>query len=626
MLLLEQVGDMSLELQAAFFRQVGLPGGWAARQHWTFLDTDFHEGLRFLLLWDLWRRDPHRPSRLHVVALVPALPEAGLLREHLLAQLPASLHDKVDSLLEVWPIALAGVHRMDFDEGAVTLTLGVGPVPVLLHRLCMRADLLFLHAGALEECLTDAVVAGRLLGGLAHPGAVVVMPIAQADCLQALERVGLLSQPARPSTSQSSTAFCMAQVVRTESGPADAWTQQARPDARQAIVVGAGFAGLSVARALALRGWRVTVFDPDWRDDGTRPHARHVAAALTPVASRDDNIRARLSRAGSLRAQAVWRHFPESVVTRCGAIQLQRDSGRIVDLAQVVRTLAMNPAWIQYLTATQAADRAGVPITRPGIYFPTAMRVQPQALLEALAATPGVTVRDGRVRALDWQDAGHWLVRDEAGQTLATAQQVVLSCGAHVRTILAESDLLASGARVAALHALGGEITMIPQDAVAGGPRCIIGGDGYVLPAMDGWCVTGSSYVHGAVAVDVTQEGARGNVRRAAGLLGQPELPEKLAANLAAKLEVSPAVNQLSHIEDSPDVAALPGWGGWRAVLPGRLPAIGPIHRAQGLWVTTGYASRGLTWACLAADLIVAALEGEPLPLERDLLEAIDAN
>ena len=167
---------------------------------------------------------------------------------------------------------------------------------------------------------------------------------------------------------------------------------------------------------------------------------------------------------------------------------------------------------------------------------------------------------------------------------------------------------------------------MIPQDAVAGGPRCIIGGDGYVLPAMDGWCVTGSSYVHGAVAVDVTQEGARGNVRRAAGLLGQPELPEKLAANLAAKLEVSPAVNPLSHIEDSPDVAALPGWGGWRAVLPGRLPAIGPIHRAQGLWVTTGYASRGLTWACLAADLIVAALEGEPLPLERDLLEAIDAN
>lgn len=595
---------MSLDLQAAFFRQVGLPAAWAGRQQWTFLDTDFQEGVRFLLLWELWKQDPHRSARLHVVGLLPVLHEPELLRERLLAQLPDTLRDKVTSLLDVWPLGLAGMHRMDFEGGAVTLTLGVGPAPTLLSRLHLRADVLSVHAGALGDLRVDPVRSVRVLSRLALADATAVMPIADLDCLQALVSAGLLG-PSGPlqsmPASKISQDFCVTYGVCAQPSPSDAWDQRSHPDARQAIVVGAGFAGLSVARALALRGWQVMVFDPDWRQDGARPHAGHVAAALTPVVSRDDNVRARLSRAGSLRACAGWRHFPDAVVTRCGAIQLQRVSGRIVDLEDVVRTLAFNPAWVRYLSPAEVAEVAGTPISRPGVFFPTAARVQPQALLSTLAATPGVTVLPAKVGSIQWQ-ADRWLVRDAAGHVLGAAPQVVLSCGVHVRTILADSDLLESGSRVASLHALGGEITLIPQRAVEGGPRCIVGGDGYVLPALGGWCVTGSSYVHGAVSVDVTPEGAAANVRRAANLLGQSGLPAKLSK------------------------VALPGWGGWRAVLPGRLPAIGPIISSRGLWVTTGYASRGLTWSCLAADLIAAALEGEPLPLEIDLMAAMDAN
>jgi len=113
--------------------------------------------------------------------------------------------------------------------------------------------------------------------------------------------------------------------------------------------------------------------------------------------------------------------------------------------------------------------------------------------------------------------------------------------------------------------------------------------------------VAGSTYVHGAQyphhCPQVSAEGRRVNLDKAAKLLGM-------------------AINESESNKAT-------GWAGWRAVMPGRLPAIGAIPDAPGLWLATGYASRGLSWSALAGDIIGATLEAEPLPLERDLLAAI---
>ena len=130
----------------------------------------------------------------------------------------------------------------------------------------------------------------------------------------------------------------------------------------------------------------------------------------------------------------------------------------------------------------------------------------------------------------------------------------------------------------------------------------IIGGDGYVLPAKDGLCVSGATYIHAPQRVETTHAGRHRNLDRAADLLGLPLLGQSLAAD------------------------ELAGWAGLRAVLPGRFPAIGPLNEVPGLWVATGFASRGLTWSSLAADLILAAFEGQPIPLENDLLKEVNPN
>lgn len=527
------------------FARLGLPEAWQLRPRYTLLITDLRDGESFIRLWERWKQDPRRPDRLHVVALSASLLDASVLRSRLLAQTPASLHAMVEQLVAQWPLNLPGTHRLDFEELAVTLTIAVGPPDVTRPRVAVAAD---------------AVWDGE------------EVPVTFPDDVS--------SEPITPTDRMLRLAV-------------------EQKEARHAVVVGAGIAGAGVAHALALRGWRVQVLDLSARRQ--QEHGAHVAAALTPMVTRDDDIRARLSRAGSLRAHARWSQVSEDILWRCGALQLQRVSGRIVDLKAVLAGLSFPPQWVRFVEASEASDIAGLQLERGGLFFPTAARIRPERLIEALLETKGIERLEVHVEHVERIER-QWHVLNEQGEACAVAPQLILAGAVGTQDILRRSALLEPSSRLSGMHALGGEITFIPERALAGGPRCIVSGDGYVLPALEGQCVVGSSYVHGAQRITPSILGGLGNIERATGLLGRVQLHEGL--------------NNL-------DVEHLGGWAGWRAVLPGRLPFVGPLANTEGLWVASGLASRGLTWSSLAGDLIAAALNGEPLPLERDIMDKI---
>jgi tRNA 5-methylaminomethyl-2-thiouridine biosynthesis bifunctional protein len=85
--------------------------------------------------------------------------------------------------------------------------------------------------------------------------------------------------------------------------------------------------------------------------------------------------------------------------------------------------------------------------------------------------------------------------------------------------------------------------------------------------------------------------------------------------------------------------APLQGRVGFRTMAPDRLPLIGALPdssnatrterlrdlpRHPGLYTLLGYASRGLIWAPLAAEILACQLEDEPLPIEATLAAALD--
>lgn len=596
----EQYGDVYHAAAGAFeqagyvfLQGNGLPMRWHAREHFTVCETGFGLGLNFLALWRAWRGDPSRPRRLHMVSFEAHPLWRADLQRLLDALVPGDeMRALARQLAAQWPPLLPGVHRLDFEGGRVSLTVAFGDAQAMVERLSFQADAFFLDGFAPDRnpaMWTPALM--RALAGHAASDATVATWCSAGEVRRGLQEAGFAVQKRRGFAGKTHM------TVGARTGAAAA----ALAPPPHVLVVGGGLAGAGIAHALALRGVQVMLADPRYAPGATAVHAGHAAAALTPLVARDDNPRARLSRAGSLRAAARWSGLPAAAAPwRRGTLQLPRDAGRAADAASTLAALDFPRDWVRQVDAAEACAIAGVPVSRGGVFFADGMLVRPQPLIDVLCTHPGITRVAACVHRLSRDGAG-WHAHTDAGGELQAAPAVVLANAIGTPSVLSASSLLDAVPRIAQMHALAGEVTLLPADVLQGGPRCIVGGEGYLLPAVDGWCVSGSTYAHGAAHSLVGPEGQAVNIGKAAGLLA-PELAHMLAGLPAG---------------------ALPGWAGWRAVMPGRLPAIGELPQAPGVYVATGYASRGLSWCALAGDIIAARLCGEPLPLETDLLAAI---
>jgi tRNA 5-methylaminomethyl-2-thiouridine biosynthesis bifunctional protein len=578
------------QAEQVFLRGNDLPRRWQGRGRFTVCETGFGLGLNFLALWRAWRADPRRAARLHVVSIEGHPLERAALRAAWDGHLPRALRASADALIAQWPPLLPGLHRLEFEGGAVTLTLAFGEAAAVAPRLSARVDAYFFDGFAPRR--NPAMWSPEVLGALARlaaPDATLATWCSVGQVRRALAAAGFEVRREQGYGKLHMTVGRRALQAEPSSGLPD-------DDGTPVLVIGAGLAGAGVAQALALRGRAVTVLAPE---DDAGAHRGHLAAALTPVIARDDNPRARLSRAGSLRALRRWAGLDEAV-RRCGTLQLERDAGRATALAQALSELAFPTEWARAVDAGEAGQLAGLPVARGGVYFRDGLLVRPDKLVAALLSAPGIARRTGAAASIR-QAGSLWQVCDAQGAVLIEAGHVVLACAAQAPALLRAGGLLDPLPRLGQMHTLAGEVTLAPASALRGGPRCIVGGEGYLLPEVEGWCVAGSTYVHGAGQSEVGAAGQRVNLDKAAGLLGD---------------EAGQALRGLP-------AGDLPGWAGWRAVLPGRLPAIGPLAHAPGVWLATGYASRGLSWSALGGDLIAAWLCGEPLPLETDLIGQI---
>ena len=106
---------------------------WARTRHFTVLQAEFDAGRLFVETWAAWREDPQRCERLHFVAIGPlasmGLPDV-LAEQPMLSQL----------LIDAWPMQVAGLHRLEFENGRVVLTLAIGEPESMLSKIWLRAD------------------------------------------------------------------------------------------------------------------------------------------------------------------------------------------------------------------------------------------------------------------------------------------------------------------------------------------------------------------------------------------------------------------------------------------------------------------------------------------------------
>lgn len=139
------------QAQYVFLSGNDLPNRWRGRASFTVCETGFGLGRNFLALWRAWLDDPSRCERLHMVSFEAHPFSKSDLARALPLGLPRDLQELGEQLIDQWPPLLPGLHRLEFENGRITLTLAFGRIERLASQVEACADAFFWTALRLQR-------------------------------------------------------------------------------------------------------------------------------------------------------------------------------------------------------------------------------------------------------------------------------------------------------------------------------------------------------------------------------------------------------------------------------------------------------------------------------------------
>ena len=353
--------------------------------------------------------------------------------------------------------------------------------------------------------------------------------------------------------------------------------------------------------ALAAAGWQVTVLEQ--ASEPATGASGNLAGVLRPLPSADDNRLSRLTRAGYLATRALLgrRPMPAGRPAACCTWGANRSTKRSSD--------APSSNWAGRLKCCSSSSAKPLPTNSAGRSIPAAGGSRtaagcslPRSTTRRASAFPEhLTVRYftpvDRLQPNRQRLAGPRRRRQRAGRSAGRRH------GQWPRRARFEQFAWLPQ------RAARSQVSHLPADAPPL-EYVVVCKLGYAIPAIDGLRLIGATLQSDDTdpirAIDHQEN------------LAPPPQPARLRAGI--------------------DPATLAGRVGFRPMSPDRLPSSArcptrhgqpehppaqpaaparPVVRA-GLW------RRGIVWSALMADLLVSRLEGEPLPLESDLVDACD--
>lgn len=588
-----QAGGLA-QARNVFLAGNSLPARWQGKSGFSICETGFGLGLSFLATWQAWRADPSRSERLHFVSceLHPFTAPDLLHLYGYLFQTEPELAELGQQLLAQWPTLLPGLHRLELEQGRVVLTLLLGDALTLLPKLAAQIDAFFLDGFAPSknpELWQEALY--KQFTRLAAEGATLATYTVAGAVRRGLEAAGFQLErlPGFASKRQMLGGEFRGKRARPQA-----------PSERHAIVIGAGLAGSAIAERLATRGWRITMLERE--PEPASGASGNLAGAYRPVVSMDDNLQARLIRASFLFGQRWLARLEEGIWHRCGALQLARDKTEAVRFMQIAASQGWPQEYLRYVEPAEASELAGVAVAQPGLWFTLGGWVRPRALVAALLAKAGsaLTLHCDVSAEHIVRQGEHWQARDAHGEVIASAPVLILANAAEADRFAPDLQLGRDQRYVSHLPS-----TALPP------VKAVICRAGYLTPLAGEAACLGSSPIS---ATGTDADAARANLALLAGML--------------------PDSASISSDHTTGRRCTRPG-------TPDRLPVVGPLAdpasfqpkhagslhlapRQPGLYALTGFGARGLVWSGLTAELLACQINGEPLPLERELVLALD--
>ncbi|HEX5709269.1 MAG TPA: glycine oxidase ThiO [Pyrinomonadaceae bacterium] len=374
--------------------------------------------------------------------------------------------------------------------------------------------------------------------------------------------------------------------------------------AADVAVVGAGVAGLAVAREAARRGLSVTLIEAGGANEAGA--SRAAAGMLAPQAEAeraDDFFRFQQSARDFYPAfaAALYEESGRDVeLDRTGTLYLALDDEDEAELRarHEWQTRAALP--VERLTTAEARELEPLVSerVRMALRFPRDWQVENRKLVEAL----GLSVEQAYAGRVRWMrettvtslrtGPGGRVEGLETSRGFVAAGAVVVAAGARssLITVVANDDARANAGGAARVEAdapriepVRGQMLCFAQTSLHAPLRHVVYTPrGYVVPRRDGRLLAGSTTERAGFSASVTPEGVR--------------------AIRARAVEIAPAIEGLP-LTDS--------WAGLRPCAEDELPVVGESASVAGLFYATGHYRNGILLAPLTGEIVAALVAGE---------------
>ena len=579
-------------------------------------ETGFGSGLNFLSVAQHWLAQAPVSSQLHFISFEKhPMQLEDIERVHQ----TYSLFPEISvALCEHYPLLMPGWHDVWLFEGRIRLTLWFGDVLKGLPE-CDASS-----SSKVDAWILDGFTPGKnpdmwqpalyqQMNRLSHPQTTFATFTSAGDVRRALQAAGFSVTKASGFGKKREMCFGGLEQARPFSLKAPWFSRPAPIATGSAIVVGAGLAGASVAYQLASAGWQVTVIEEQPLVASLA--SGNLAGTVHPLITADWNLRSQWYLQGfeaMLRVIKPWLLSEQVKGDLRGMIQLLVSETSLNRVQESLSRVGLPSSLAEWLTAAEVAEKVGGEVNAPGLFFPDSGWLNPPSVVKRCLSEDNIGLMTGQsvqgIKSLsapqsdfETDEQPLWQVTTDVG--VLQANVVVVATGSLNSELNKKLGL--------PIRPVKGQVSHIKPEQQQYALQYPVTHTGYSSPCEGGGAVTGATFE-------------------------APDMSDKTSIN-GHEINLKTANEGLPNWLNAP-AEALSGRVAFRPTTPDHLPIFGAVPEAEwmeeaylsqshthavyrypeqryqkGLYVSNGHGPRGLLSVFLAAESILAELQGSAL-------------
>jgi len=612
-----------------FFQGNNLNERWlnCESAHFSIAETGFGTGLNFLVCCEQFKRflSQHPESKLKHLFFSSfekyPLNKTDLI--HALQRWP-SLAPYITPLIDQYPLALTGCHRIHFDQFNITLDLWFGDVQQTLPTLYCYPSRLFdswfldgfapsknpdmwsdtLFSQIAQSCKADATIATFTAAGFVRRGLI-------AAGFNMIKRKGY-------GIKREMLVGKLAEKPDLTVQHAEHLRRPKQTTSKDIAIIGGGIASACLSLALIKRGYTVTLYCKN--SSLAQGASGNQQAAVYPLLNKAHNSLSQFFANSFLYArnyiQTINSHIPFDH-DLSGLLQLYYDKASSKKLDNILQA-KLPEALVHYLSPDQTNEISQLSIGQASLSYPLGGWLNPQQMIHAIFAKASSL---GKI-SINVNTHVDTLSKHKNGWQLQMGDQQVTHSLIALTTAM--ETLNFEQGKAVPLSAARGQVTYIPTNNELHKLKVTLCHEGYLTPVSHQKHSMGATF-------------KRHQMDETFSLQEQTDNKQKLIKCIPNKVWCDEI--DINHNDANVGIRAttrdhFPYVGGladyaqtkqhYQYAYKTNVTTNAPFH--EDAFILTGLGSRGICTAPLLAEMLASQINQEPLPFSQEVLNALQTN